>query len=105
MPPPTSLFKFLDRVHLTKLTSTFRPLKEHVLNFWISLDPLVRRVVLLYDESKIVTQMYKINLSLLCAGMLQKNVGLDVDYKLLENCEFLDTNGGVLIVKDELGKL
>jgi hypothetical protein len=95
--------------------------------YWETLSALERQQVLFLDEPELVKQLYKLNLSLLCVGLMQRHLKNPIKnlssnssiiqrqtktqsstssdektYELLEAMEFMDIGTGILTVKSDL---
>ncbi|OQR81348.1 hypothetical protein THRCLA_11816 [Thraustotheca clavata] len=80
--------------------------------YWRQLSPTERQSVLFLDEADLVKQLYKLNFSLLCVGLMQRRlkkksneesiVKEEPTYELLEAMEFMDIGTGIMTVKNEL---
>ncbi|EQC28375.1 hypothetical protein SDRG_13922 [Saprolegnia diclina VS20] len=80
--------------------------------YWRCLSATERQSVLFLDEADLVKQLYKLNFSLLCVGLVQRRLkkkkadeagGSDEPtYELLEAMEFMDIGTGIMTVKNEL---
>eukprot|EP00644_Phytophthora_capsici_P010617 jgi/Phyca11/116497/e_gw1.30.312.1 len=86
-----------------------------VRHYWDQLSANERQQILFLDEPELVKQLYKLNLSLLCVGLMQRHLKSSnrtatdtvnnpkkVTYELLEAMEFMDIGTGILTVKTEL---
>ncbi|KAH9092451.1 hypothetical protein LEN26_018359 [Aphanomyces euteiches] len=73
--------------------------------YWKSLSVNERQSVLFLDEADLVKQLYKLNFSLLCVGLMQRRLKKNAEeptYELLEAMEFMDIGTGIMTVKNEL---
>ncbi|KAJ0403800.1 hypothetical protein P43SY_003897 [Pythium insidiosum] len=94
--------------------------------YWEALSVTERSQVLFVDEPELVTQLYKLNLSLLCVGLMQRHLKAprratsgcanasttsqvrepeaadEKAFELLEAMEFMDLGTGILTMKSEL---
>ncbi|EEY57655.1 uncharacterized protein PITG_00217 [Phytophthora infestans T30-4] len=97
-----------------------RAVPTSIRRYWDQLSVSERQQILFLDEADLVKQLYKLNLSLLCVGLMQrhlrasnraatdttaasKKVAADT-YVLLEAMEFMDIGTGFLTVKTELAE-
>ncbi|EGZ16086.1 hypothetical protein PHYSODRAFT_505665 [Phytophthora sojae] len=94
---------------------------KSVRQYWEQLSVNERQQILFLDEPELVKQLYKLNLSLLCVGLMQrhlkttnrtatdtsaanKKAAATRTYELLEAMEFMDIGTGILTVKTELAE-
>ncbi|OQR85402.1 hypothetical protein ACHHYP_11885 [Achlya hypogyna] len=77
--------------------------------YWKQLSATERQSVLFLDEADLVKQLYKLNFSLLCVGLVQRRLKKkdkaasdEPTYELLEAMEFMDIGTGIMTVKNEL---
>ncbi|KAF0716252.1 Aste57867_2940 [Aphanomyces stellatus] len=73
--------------------------------YWNGLTMTERQSVLFLDEAELVKQLYKLNFSLLCVGLMQRRLKKNAEeptYELLEAMEFMDIGTGIMTVKNEL---
>lgn len=85
------------------------PPRDHVVRFWQEQPWTKRQSILFLDDAELVKKLYKLNLSLLCVGLMKQGVKHssppnDDGYDLLEAMEFLDMDSGILTVKETLLK-
>ncbi|ETV94697.1 hypothetical protein H310_11673 [Aphanomyces invadans] len=78
-------------------------------DYWNNLTVTERQSVLFLDEADLVKQLYKLNFSLLCVGLMQRRLKKassstadEPTYELLEAMEFMDIGTGIMTVKNEL---
>ncbi|RHY54522.1 hypothetical protein DYB37_010142 [Aphanomyces astaci] len=81
---------------------------DRVNAYWNGLTVTERQSVLFLDEADLVKQLYKLNFSLLCVGLMQRRLKKassssdEPTYELLEAMEFMDIGTGIMTVKNEL---